>query len=79
MLHLPDVGLGYITASADTQKIPLAEEMKNESPTAKTAERAARQGGYSAIAVLLVFDRHATAKRISSSPSIRTAASAARG
>ena len=49
VLHLPDVGLGYITVAADTKKIPLAQEMKNESPTAKAAERASYQGGYSAL------------------------------
>ena len=30
VLHLPDVGLGYITVAADTKKIPLSEEMKHE-------------------------------------------------
>ncbi len=49
VLHLPDVGLGYITVAADTKKIPLAQEMKGESPTAKAAERASYQGGYSAL------------------------------
>ena len=49
VLHLPDVGLGYITVASDTKKIPLAEEMKHESATAKAAERAAYQGGYTAL------------------------------
>ena len=32
VLHLPDVGLEYITVAADTKKIPLAQEMKGSRP-----------------------------------------------
>jgi hypothetical protein len=49
VLHLPDLGYGYIAVAKDTKKISLAEELKSDSAVSKPADRAGYRGGYRAL------------------------------
>lgn len=49
VLHLPDLGYGYIPVSAQTKKVSLAEELKSDSAAFRRADRAGYRGGYEAL------------------------------
>jgi hypothetical protein len=49
VLHLPDLGYGYIAVATQTRTISLAEELKSDSAVSKPAERAGYRGGYTAL------------------------------
>jgi hypothetical protein len=49
VLHLPDLGYGYIPVVKDTKKISLAAEIKTDSPASKRADKAGYKGGYTAL------------------------------
>jgi hypothetical protein len=49
VLHLQDVGYGYIPVAKDTKKISLAAEIKTDGPAARRADKAGYKGGYTAL------------------------------
>ena len=48
VLHLPDLEAGYAAVSKYTRPITLAMELKGDSPSARTADRAGYHDGYGA-------------------------------